>query len=88
MKSSNDSGETPQQKPSFWKRFFLIVVPLVLVLLVGGIFLTRYQGERKLQELSELAESRSVLMQRQDIQLFALPLAWSVRKELMHSNYD
>jgi phosphoadenosine phosphosulfate reductase len=26
-------------------------------------------------------------MQRQDIQLFALPLAWSVRKELMHSNY-
>lgn len=87
MKSSNDSGETLQQKPSFWKRFFLIGVPLVLVLLVGGIFLTRYQGERKLQELSELAESRSVLMQRQDIQLFALPLAWSVRKELMHSNY-
>jgi hypothetical protein len=88
MKNSNDLGEIQQQKPSFWKRFFLITVPLIIALLVGGIFLTRYQGEQSLKELAELAESRSVVMQRQDIQLFSLPLAWSVRKELMHSNYD
>ena len=29
-----------------------------------------------------------MVVQRQDIQLFALPLAWSVRKELMRANYD
>ena len=88
MKSSNDFGQTRQQKPSFWKRFFLITVLLVITLLAGGIVLTRYQGEQRLKELVELAESRSVIIQRQDIQLFALPLAWLVRKELMRSNYD
>jgi hypothetical protein len=88
MKSSNDLGETQRQKPSFWKRFLLITVPLLMVLLAGGIVLARYQGEWKLQQLAELAKSRSVIIQRQDIQLFTLPLAWSVRKELMRSNND
>jgi hypothetical protein len=88
MESSNDVQEMQQPKPSFWKRFFLITIPLVIALLAGGIFLTRYQGEQSLKELAELADSRSVIIQRQDIQLFALPLAWSVRKELMRSNYE
>ena len=88
MKSSNDFGVTLQPKPSLWKRIILIALPLVLALLVGGIFLTRYLGEQKLKELGVLAESRFVVQQRQDIQLFALPLAWSVRKELMRANYD
>ncbi len=88
MKSSNDFGQTQRQKPSFWKRFFLITVLLVITLLAGGIVLSRYQGEQRLKELVELAEIRSVIIQRQDIQLFALPLAWLVRKELMRSNYD
>jgi len=88
MESSNDVLEMQRPKPSFWNRFLLITVPLVVALLVGGIFLTRYQGEEELKQLAELAESRSVVIQRQDIQLFALPLAWSVRKELMRSNYE
>ena len=88
MKSSNDFGVTRRSQPSFWKRFLLIALPLIFALLVGGIFLTRYLGEQRANELVELAESRSVVLQRQDIQLFALPLAWSVRKELMRSNYD
>ena len=88
MKSSNNFGVTRRPKPSIWKRILLIALPLVFALLVGGIFLTRYLGEEKVKELVELAESRSVVLQRQDIQLFALPLAWSVRKELMRANYD
>jgi hypothetical protein len=88
MNSSNDVQETQRQKPSFWKRFFLITIPLVIALLAGGIFLTRYQGEQELQKLAVIAETRSVDIQRQDVQLFALPLSWSVRKELMRANYD
>ena len=88
MKSSNDFGVILQPKPSIWKRILLIALPLAFALLVGGIFLTRYLGEQRANELVELAESHSVVLQRQDIQLFALPLAWSVRKELMRSNYD
>ncbi len=88
MKSSNDFGVILQPKPSIWKRILLIALPLAFALLVGGIFLTRYLGQQKVKEFAELAESRSVIIQRQDIQLFALPLAWSVRKELMRSNYD
>lgn len=88
MESNHDVQQVQRPKPSFWKRFLLITIPLIIALLVGGIFLTRYQGEQRMKELAELAESRSVVMQRQDLQLFALPLAWSVRKELMRSNYD
>lgn len=88
MESNNDVQEMQRQKPSFWKRFLLITIPFVIALLVGGIFLTRYEGEQKLQQLAELGKSGSVIIQRQDIQLFAMPLAWSVRKELMRSNYE
>ncbi len=88
MESIKAVQEIPRPKPSLWKRFLLITVPLVIAMLVGGIFFTRYMGEQSVKELAELAESRSVVLQRQDIQLFALPLAWSVRKELMRSNYD
>jgi len=88
MKSSNDFGVTRQTKPSIWKRILFIALPLAFALLVVGVFLTRYLGEQRVKELVDLAESRSVVLQRQDIQLFALPLAWSVRKELMRSNYD
>ncbi len=88
MKSSNDFGITRSPKPSIWKRILLIALPLVLALLIGGIFLTRYLGEQRAKELVELARSRSVVQQRQDIQLFTLPLAWAVRKEMMRTNYD
>jgi hypothetical protein len=88
MENKNDVQEMQRPKPSPWKRFLLITAPLVIAMLVGGIFFTRYMGEQRVKELAELAESRSVVVQRQDIQLFALPLAWSVRKELMRSNYD
>jgi hypothetical protein len=88
MNSSNDVQETLRPKSSFWKRFLLITITLVIVLLAGGIFFTRYQGEQELQKLAASAESGSVDIQRQDVQLFALPFAWSVRKELMRANYD
>ena len=88
MESNHDVQQVQRPKPSFWKRFLLITILLIIALLVGGIFLTRYEGEQSLKELAELAESRSVVIQRQDVQLFALPLAWSVRKELMRANYE
>jgi uncharacterized protein YneF (UPF0154 family) len=88
MNNSKEVQKVQRQNPSLWKRVLLITVSLVIALLAGGIFLTRYQGERRLKELSELAESQSMVIQRQDLQLFSLPLAWSVRKELMRSNYD
>ncbi len=88
MNNSNQVQENQRQNSSIGKRFLLITIPLVIALLAGGIFLIRYQGEQSLKELSELAESQSVVIQRQDLQLFSLPLAWSVRKELMRSNYE
>ena len=88
MENNHEVQQIQRPKLSFWKRFFLITIPLIIVLLVGGIFLTRYEGEQSLKEFAELSESKSMVIQRQDIQLFALPLAWSVRKELMRANYD
>ncbi|MEI8187009.1 MAG: hypothetical protein WCG19_09965 [Chlorobiaceae bacterium] len=88
MKNSNDVQDVPPSKPSFWKRFLLITISLVIVILAGGIFLMRYQAERKQQQLTEQAEIRYIDIQRQELKLFSLPLAWSVRKELMRFNYD
>ena len=88
MQSSNDVQEAPHRKPSFWTRFLLIINFLVIASLAGGIFWTRYQGEQKQQLLTKRAEIRYIEIQRQELKLFALPLAWSVRKELMRFNYD
>jgi hypothetical protein len=84
MKNSNGAGEASQANPSFWKRFVFIFITLVIALLAGGIVVERYQGEQKLQKLVLRAES----LQREDIRLFTLPFAWSVRKELMRGNYS
>ncbi len=88
MKNSTDLQEIPQTKSSIWNRFLLITIFLVIVALVGGIFWTRYQGEQKQQQFKERAEIQYIDMQRQEMKLFALPLAWSVRKELMRFNYE
>ena len=88
MKSITDLQEIPHQKSSFWKRFLLITITLVIASLAGGIFLMRYQGEQKQLQLTEQAEIQYIDMQRHEMKLFALPLAWSVRKELMRFNYD
>ena len=88
MKSSTDLQEIPHTKSSIWNRFLLITITLVIAALVGGIFWTRYQGEQKQQQFTERAEIQYIDMQRQGMKLFALPLAWSVRKELMRFNYE
>ncbi len=80
MKSNSDVNAGP----SLWKRFVFIFITLVIALLAGGIVVVRYQGEQKLQKLALRAES----LQREDIRLFSLPFAWSVRKELMRGNYS
>jgi len=87
MKCSNDF-DSSQPNPSFWRRFLLVTTMLVMLLLAGGIVVVRYLGERKLEEQRELAGNRFVDLQRQDIALFAVPLAWSVRKELIKQNYE
>ncbi|NTU97381.1 MAG: hypothetical protein HGA62_06175 [Chlorobiaceae bacterium] len=96
----NGSAETSSTgKTPFWKRSLQIGIPLVILLLGGGIVLERWLGERNLRkeqersknELTALeakASKNCIDVQRRDIGLFALPLAWSVRKELMHGNYD
>ncbi|NTW11604.1 MAG: hypothetical protein HGA26_09645, partial [Chlorobiaceae bacterium] len=38
--------------------------------------------------LEAKAAKSSIDIQRRDIGIFALPLAWAVRKEMMHGNYD
>ena len=88
MQSSNDVQEAPHRKPSFWTRFLLVINLLVIVSLAGGIFWMRYQSDEKQHKLTEQAEIRYLNLQRQEMKLFSLPLAWSVRKELMRSNYD
>ena len=88
MQSSHEVQEVQSRKPSFWMRFLLTINFLVIASLAGGIFWTRYQGEQKQQELIARADIRYIDIQRQDLRLFALPLAWSVRKELMRFNYD
>ena len=88
MKSNNDFNEAPHKESSFWKRFLLVTICLVIGSLVGGIYWIRYQGELRQQKLTAHAEMRYIDVQRQDVKLFALPLAWSVRKELIRFNYD
>jgi len=80
------------------KRFFAIAVPVLFLLLAGGVVLVYYLGELKLKQAAERAtlekqryervlDERSVAIQRSDIRLFAVPLAWSVRRELIRENY-
>ncbi|MEI6846835.1 MAG: hypothetical protein WCK32_02180 [Chlorobiaceae bacterium] len=88
MKESNDVLESQRWKPSLWNRVLLITTFLVIIVLAGGVVVVRYLGERKLHEQARVAESRFVDIQRQDIGLFAVPLAWAVRKELIKQNYD
>lgn len=99
MNGSNDIQEATQPEPSFRKRFLRIFVPLVIALLAGGILLTAFLGEHKLQraferytrenrELAAITDSSYADIQRRDIRLFALPLAWSVRKELIRADYE
>lgn len=88
MQSSHEVQEVQSRKPSFWMRFLLTINFLVIASLAGGIFWTRYQGEQKQQQFTERAEIQYIDMQRQEMKLFALPLAWSVRKELMRFNYE
>ncbi len=87
MKSSIDLQQSSPERLPFWRRFLWIVVTLVVALLCVGIVLTKYLGDQKLQEFTLQAESRSLDMQRQDVQLFAIPFAWTVRKELIRSDY-
>jgi hypothetical protein len=98
--NSSDRYQSPSSgKTSIWKRFLQFGIPLVIMLLCGGIFLERWLGERSLRKEQERSETELMVLeakatkisfdiQRRDIGLFALPLAWSVRKELMHGNYD
>lgn len=94
---NQDLVSSPKNRFS-WKRFFSVAVPVVIVLLAGGIVLVRHLGERKLEKAAEQAaldreryvrvlDERAVAMQRADIRLFSVPLAWSVRRELMQQNY-
>jgi len=87
MKSRSDF-DFSQQKPFFLRRFLLVTTTLVILLLVGGVVVVCWLGEKKVQEQALLAGSRFVDMQRQDMALFAVPLAWSVRKELIKQNYE
>lgn len=87
MKNS-DFSESTQPKPSFWRRFLLVTTTVVILLLAGGVVVVRWLGEKKLNEQAVLAESRFNTVQRQDLSLFAVPLAWSVRKELIKQNYE
>ncbi|TLU51586.1 MAG: hypothetical protein FDX12_05530 [Chlorobium sp.] len=88
MKSSNDFQAEERSKPSFWKRFLFITITLLIASLAGSIFIMRYLQEQKRQQFAAKIATQYVEIQQQDIRLFSLALAWSVRKELMRFNYD
>ncbi len=98
MNSSSDVQTVSTVKPSFWERFLRIGIPVLFLLLCGGIFIVYFLGVFQLRQATErfsvekrqLVEKASLScidIQRQDISLFALPLAWSVRKEVIQGNY-
>jgi len=93
------NDESPAKKSSFGRRFLVIGIPVLVLLLLGGIFLTRYLDDQKLRnqqlrfeaekhEMSETLQTSYTDVQHKDIRLFSLALAWAVRSELMRENYD
>jgi len=95
---TQDFSESPLEKRSPLKRFFSVALPVVMLLLAGGIALVYYLGELRLRDASEKAsieklryeealDERALALQRSDVRLFAVPLAWAVRRELMQQNY-
>ena len=95
---AQDFSESPVEKRSPLKRFFSVALPVAVLLLAGSIALVYYLGEFRLRDAAEKASSeklryeklldeRSLALQRSDVRLFAVPLAWAVRRELMQQNY-
>ncbi|MEE9904742.1 hypothetical protein [Chlorobium sp.] len=79
-------------------RFFRAAVPLLVLLLAGGMVLMYYMAEWRLREASEnaghekqryerLVDEQALDIQRSDVRLFAMPLAWAIRRELIQQNY-
>jgi hypothetical protein len=92
-----EQSDSPVKSPSLFTRILVMLVLLLVVALAGGYFYFRYSGEREAMRLREKQLQEQVLfigkattvyrdMQREDIELFSLPLSWAVRKELMSNN--
>jgi hypothetical protein len=86
------------EKRSPLKRFVAAAVFVLMLLLSGALALVYVQGEQKLKQAAEQAakekrlyqeafDNRAIELQRADIRLFVVPLAWAVRRELMQENY-
>ncbi|MBM3162236.1 MAG: hypothetical protein FJZ79_02700 [Chlorobi bacterium] len=95
---NKDLSVSPPVKHLPLKRFFSVAVPVLLLLLCGAVAVVYFLGEQKVKQAAEEAalekqryerslDDRSIEVQRADIRLFAVPLAWAVRRELMQENY-
>jgi hypothetical protein len=93
-----DTSEKRDSQRSSAKRFFRVAVPVLILLLAGGIALMYYVGEWRLRQAAETAgiekqryerllDEQVLDIQRSDVRLFSLPLAWAIRRELIQQNY-
>lgn len=96
MENQDVSGK--QERRTAGARFFRVAVPVLILLLAGGMVLMYYAGEWRLREASEnagrekqryerLLDEQALDIQRSDVRLFAIPLAWAIRRELIQQNY-
>ena len=96
MENQDVSGK--QERRTAGARFFRVAVPVLILLLAGSMVLMYYAGEWRLREASENADrekqryerfldEQALDIQRSDVRLFAMPLAWAIRRELIQQNY-
>ena len=97
MDSQDLSVSLPERRSPL-KRFVSVAVFVLILLLSGALALVYFLEEQKLRQATEQAarekrqyqealDNRALELQRADVRLFAVPLAWAVRRELMQENY-
>jgi hypothetical protein len=88
-----------EKRPSVFRKILVVLVLLLLAGLAGAIFYVRYTAEQDLKKLeASNRQERTMLIgkssglyrdiQKESVELFSLPLSWSVRKELMKGDYE
>jgi hypothetical protein len=88
-----------EKRPSVFRKILVVLVLLLLAGLAGAIFYVRYTAEQDMKKLEASSrQERTMLIgkssglyrdiQKESVELFSLPLSWSVRKELMKGDYE
>jgi type II secretory pathway pseudopilin PulG len=95
--SEIDLNEQEAGVPGFWHRYrLLIIVALIGAALVGWLYVSKGTAVQQAQQAA--AAERAALLKQADAQhadtvkrslnLFGVPLAWAMRREMMAGNLD